>query len=172
MDDSLSLVIHDIKWFALNRYSPMASWTFKSILYFLSNLFPIAETYQNQINKATILIGFYLFGHVSRDITPSVNHVHSFYSQIKILGFGYTSIQVIQNTNLYFTSKFLGFFFLKFIGNWKKFCRKKETLEKRLFIKCLEYESKIVKALISFSSRSLKVGLVDSVKFIYQLCIK
>ncbi|RNA24817.1 hypothetical protein BpHYR1_038473 [Brachionus plicatilis] len=42
------------------------------------------------------------------------------------------------------------------------FCEQHKRLEKRLFINCLEYESKIVKALISFSFRSLKVGLVDS----------
>ncbi|RMZ99524.1 hypothetical protein BpHYR1_006697 [Brachionus plicatilis] len=42
------------------------------------------------------------------------------------------------------------------------FCEQLKRLEKRLFINCLEYEYKIVKALISFSFRSLKVGLVDS----------
>ena len=46
------------------------------------------------------------------------------------------------------------------------FCVQLKRLEKRLFINCLEYEYKIVKALISFSFRSLKMGLVDSVKFV------
>ena len=46
------------------------------------------------------------------------------------------------------------------------FCIQLNRLEKRLFINCLEYESKIVKALISFSFKSVKMGLVDSVKFV------
>ncbi|RNA15887.1 hypothetical protein BpHYR1_029744, partial [Brachionus plicatilis] len=49
------------------------------------------------------------------------------------------------------------------------FCEQLKRLENRLFINCLEYESKIVKALISFSFRSLKVGLVDTEKFVLSI---
>jgi hypothetical protein len=46
------------------------------------------------------------------------------------------------------------------------FCAQLNRIERRLFVNCLEYDTKMVKSLIEYSFKSHNTGLVDSVKFV------